>query len=266
MNLAKQNRLFPIFVTLICFQINAYAADTATTDTPKTETPAAATAPAAVAAVVAPTPPPEAIAPREVAPKKVEEPKDLYGKQSRPLGDFEVGPYITAVTLPRPFTGGIEAKWLDLVGVSASYGFLPQLTISSVKLKMNGYDFRLKLYPFRGAFFLGVGIGSQTLTASATDSVSGIPITASGSQVNSFVAPQLGWNWVWGSGFFMGIDLGVQLSMSHTTTVTTDQDSNALVTGSTQYAGIKSNILKMADLFGKTPLPVLTLVKVGFFF
>lgn len=241
----------------------ATAKSTQVKDAAKIEEPTAPVATPAPSPVVAPTPIPTPVPAAEIP--KTEPVKELYGKKNRNLGDFVVGPYLTAVAIPRPVSFGVEAKWKDLVGVSGAYGFFPQLTFKDVKLKITGYDFRLKIYPFRGAFFLGVGMGSQTFTGSMTKTISTIATTGTIVQDNSFIAPHMGWNWTWDSGFFMGLDLGVQLSMSRKNTFSSDV-TNTTVTSSAEYTTLQADILKQADLIGKTPLPLLTLIKIGYFF
>ncbi len=284
-----------ILMTLLTFQLNdVHAAKVKNTKSPAktskaaaveaTPTPAieaspspsaspepSATPTATPAAEVTPTPvPAEKVAeatqtPAAVEPAKSEDTSDLYGKKNRNFGNFVVGPYITLLSIPRPANVGIEVKYWDLLGVSGEYGMLPQITFDEAKLKITGTNFRFKIYPFRGGFYLGVGMGSQTITVSTVQTISTISTTITGTQKNNFIMPQLGWNWVWDSGFFMGMDLGVQLSSSRTTTITTDQ-TNALVTGSAEYQTEVNKLTDLADKFGKIPFPLLTLLKFGYFF
>lgn len=196
--------------------------------------------------------------------KKDETKKELYGKKNRNLGDFVVGPFIHIVSIPRPLGFGVEAKWNDILGVSAGYGFIPQITLDGVKVKLTGYDARLKFYPFKGAFFIGVGIGSQVLTGSKVETIATVPVTASVSLTNNFVSPQLGWNWIWDSGFFFGLDLGVQLTLKNTGTVTSD--APAIVQATAEYTALQNDVQKAADMISKYPIPLLTLIKIGYFF
>jgi hypothetical protein len=250
-----------LFSSLICAYSLATPADEANDIV--TKDPAAKEA---VMAVPSPSPTPM-MTPATKA--KVEETStkedDVYGKKNRLLGDFVVGPYVTGVAIPRPLSAGLEAKWKDFIGLSAGYGYLPQITISSAKLKITGYDVRLKFYPFKGAFFIGAALGKQTFTGSKTETISSVVTTGTVTQDNNFIAPHIGWNWVWDCGFFMGLDLGVQLSMNRTNSFSSDI-TNPAVTNSAEYRALESDILKNADLVGKTPLPLLTLLKFGYFF
>jgi hypothetical protein len=216
--------------------------------------PAAETAPAPTAEV-APAP-----APVEVA---------SYREPAESRRSLYVGPVFSIISLPRPLSVGLEAKYLDLLGFSFNYGLLPELKVSSAKLRVDGWDMRLKVYPFKGSFFLGVAYGNQHFGASTTVDITNgpvtVPTTISLTQNNTFIAPHIGWTWGSGFGFFMGLDLGVQLSMSRRTTVSTDQ-TDPVVVGSSEYLENKQDLEDMADKFGKIPLPMFTLLKFGFFF
>lgn len=227
-------------------------------------TPALAT-PATAAEVVAAPVKEEMPAEKPVAESASKEKVYDYGKTNRPLGDFLVGPYVQALGLLRPFGGGLELKYADLIGLSGNYTFLPELKISSVKLKVSGWDARVKVYPFKGAFFLGLAYGSQDFTGSMNQTYSGINGTVTVHQKNNFITPHIGWNWIFGSGFFMGMDLGVQLSMNQKTDTSTDI-TNGAVLNSAEYQKTVKDINDKANLVGKTPLPLLTLLKFGYLF
>lgn len=225
-------------------------------NTTQTETPSPEASPAA-----SPTPSPE---PTATPVKEEEKSSDLYGKKNRLLGNFVVGPYVTAVSLPRPISFGAEAKWIDLLGVSGGYGFFPELTLGEVKLKITGYDFRFKIYPFKKAFYVGIGYGKQTFSGSTTKDILSTATTITLSQENTFIAPQIGWNWIWDSGIFLGMDLGVQLSMQRNTQVVSN--ASGAVTSTPDYQDMEKSLNDMGELIGKTPLPLLTFVKIGYFF
>jgi len=201
----------------------------------------------------APTP-----APAPVAESKAESsessPRQLY-----------LGPVVTLLSLPRPLTVGLEGKYTDYLGFSFDYGLMPSVKLSSTKLQIKGWDLRLKLYPFKGSFFIGVAYGTQQFIGSTSADIQGSPTTINLTQDNTFIAPHIGWIWGSGFGFFSGLDLGVQLSMSRKTTVTTDQ-TNPVITGSAEYQDQQKKITDVADLIGKKPLPMFGLLKFGFFF
>ncbi|NDG85736.1 MAG: hypothetical protein EBX52_11970, partial [Proteobacteria bacterium] len=178
---------------------------------------------------------------------------------------FYLGPVFSPVFLPRPLSVGLEGKYTDYLGFSFDYGFMPSLKLSSTRLQLKGWDLRLKFFPFKGSFFIGVAYGNQQFIGSTSADIQGSPTTISISQDNTFFAPHIGWIWGSGFGFFTGMDLGVQLSMSRKTTVTTDQ-TNPVITGSAEYQSQQKKITDLADLIGKTPLPMFGILKFGFFF
>ena len=71
----------------------------------------------------------------------------------------------------------------------------------------------------RGVFFVGVGAGQQVIDAAVTEKGSPIGLGASARVESWVITPRLGWQWVWSSGFAMGLDLGVQFVVSHTENV-----------------------------------------------
>lgn len=83
----------------------------------------------------------------------------------------------------------------------------------------------MRLYPFGGGFFLGSGIGYETVRGSFVDKVD-IPevpgvIAAQTAEIRSeatvrslILTPQLGYFATWGSGFSLGIDVGAQVPIA----------------------------------------------------
>jgi len=186
-----------------------------------------------------------------------------YGKKSGVLPDFVFGPKITALGTPVPFRVGAETKWDNFLGASFDWGFLPSLSFSNVSVKLNGWNFAARLYPWKGAFYAGVAFGSQTFTGAQTGTVVGVPTTVTLTFNSTYLAPQVGWRWVWDSGFFLGMELGVQIPISTSSSVTSD---NELGKGTPAYAQLQSQINDKATTFGNNPLPHFALLQLGYFF
>ena len=230
--------------------------DTTTTD-----------APVPVAPGATPAPSTNAIIERTLAPKQPQESEDLsdrYGKTHGVAGPLTFGPSLTLLGLTRPFAVGLESKYLDIWGLAGFYGFLPEITVSNVKVKYSSWDARFRYYLFRGSFFVGAAVGGQNIKATKSTTISGVPVTANLTMDSMFVTPHVGWHWIWKSGFFMGIDLGVQLSVSRTTSVSSD--AAAPIQALQQYQDLSNDVTSNAEKLGKKPLPMLTLLKVGFLF
>lgn len=233
--------------------------------------PDAAAAPSAPAAPAAPTAvapaKPEPAAPSAALPAATVEAnaadEEIYGKNKGLLGDVKLGPSVSALGFPHPFEAGLEVKYKDLFSGGIMYGFLPTLTFSSIKVKMTALDGRLRWHPFRGSFFMGAAYGTQTLTASKSDSISGVPVEVKIELKTSYLTPQLGWRWEWESGFFLGLDLGYQLNSNAKTTLTSNVP--AALTGVAQYTKLSKDVSDKGNDIGNTNIPWFTLLHLGFF-
>lgn len=187
--------------------------------------------------------------------------EERYGKDPLIPG-VHLGVKLTAIGVPVPFRAGLEAKWLNLFGAGIDYGFLPSLSFSNVSVKMSGIGGALRFYPWRRAFFLGVGFGKQNFKGSMTDTFSGAPATVTLDFDTTYIAPQLGWRWCGESGFFFGMELGVQIPMSTSSTTSTDVpgfDSTA------QGAALITQINDKANTFGNSAFPHFALLQFGWF-
>lgn len=187
-----------------------------------------------------------------------------YGKTRGVLGDVTFGPSIAILGFPHPAEVSLEGKYLDLFGFQAAYGFLPEITISNVKAKMNAWDVRARWFPFRGAMFIGAAYGQQTLTGSKSDTISGVPVQATVEVKTNYITPHLGWRWVWESGFFMGVDFGWQLASSAKTTVSTN--APAAVQATTEYISLRGKVTDAGNDLGETGLPSVTFIRLGWLF
>lgn len=192
-----------------------------------------------------------------------------YGKTEGLLGPVIVGPKIT-VGAPIPFRFGLEGKWNNMVGLSFDYGFFPSLTLNDVSVGANSWSIAARYYPWHRAFYVGLGFGGQSLEGSQTQNVTNgavtESVTATAAYNQTFIAPQIGWRWVWASGFFMGMEVGVQVPMGSSFTITTnrsDLETNPVTQA--EVDSLKNQANAEADKYGNTPLPWLGLLQFGFF-
>jgi hypothetical protein len=174
-----------------------------------------------------------------------------YGK--RPDG-FTIGPSIS-LAIPTPSVG-VEAKLANLVGASFDYGFVPEVSIQDVKLQLSSWRAGAKLYPFRGRFFLGVGYGSRTFTARKTVTAEGATESGELKVTSTYLAPELGWRFVWRSGFFMGLDFGWELVL---------RSSARLDLSAAFSASDRKDLDDLEKRIGKAGLPEIGLVRLGWF-
>ncbi len=186
-----------------------------------------------------------------------------YGKTEGLIPGVLVGPKLSIVNLPSPAVG-LELKTLDnLIGASFDYGLIPDITISNASAGFSNWSVGAKVYPFRGRFFLGALYGSRSFHASATDSSGPTALTAKIDISSAYVAPEIGWRFVWNSGLFMGLDLGWQFVLSHSTTLTLPSSIPASQQAS--FEDTKKDVTDAGDKIGSAGLPIIGLVQVGFF-
>lgn len=148
---------------------------------------------------------------------------------------FRVGVNLGIVSIPRLINVEGYARVHPYIGLSGGWSTFPKFASDAI-LKWAGaktdttdatlndfsaWEVAVRVYPMRGIFFVGVGFGQQVIDAQVSEKQSGSPIGATGlARVESWViTPRLGWQWVWRSGFAMGVDLGVQFVLSHKDTL-----------------------------------------------
>jgi hypothetical protein len=150
-------------------------------------------------------------------------------------GRFRVGVNLGIISVPRLINVEGYARVHPYIGVSGGWSTFPKFasdailswagaksdTTESSLNRFDAWEVALRIYPLRGIFYLGVGAGQQVIDAVVTEKQAGSPIGIGGSaRVESWViTPRIGWQWVWSSGFAMGVDLGAQFVLGHTETV-----------------------------------------------
>lgn len=190
---------------------------------------------------------------RAVAPK--DEPAKTNADEDEKEA-FRIG-VIGGVGFPRPFAIEGMVKIDRVVGLGLEYAFLPQTTVFGVRAKMSSFSADLRVFPFRGAFFVGMRTGYQKLSAETTISAAGFSVDESAVASTWFVNPRIGFLWTWGSGFTLGIDAGVHVPINPTLESTIPSGFATSVDRSIQTA---------ANTFGNATTPTIDLLRVGFLF
>lgn len=177
------------------------------------------------------------------------------------LGDWNLGATVGA-GVPSPISGQVLVKYKKVIGLNAEYGFLPTLTLpggDNIQVSQHMADFGLHVYPFKGAFFLGCGMGFQNLSASATTTqqVQGQSVTgqATASVDTVFVSPRLGFLHRFDFGLAIGMDVGVQIPVSGSTTISGSADGVALTP--------PKGATDVAHTIQTTPIPIIHLLQLG---
>jgi hypothetical protein len=164
------------------------------------------------------------------------------------------GPKIS-VAVPFPSVGA-EVKFANLLGASFDYGLIPDITVSNVTVGIKGWHVDGRLYPFRGAFFLGAALGRRTFTGTETDTSTGFALTGTVTVDTTYLAPVFGWRWVYQSGLFLGVELGWEFVLSN---------SVQTVTPFLFPPSTLNDINDKANKYGNAGLPHVALFQVGFF-
>jgi hypothetical protein len=178
---------------------------------------------------------------------------------------FRPGVLVGVLSFPRPIEIEASVRLGDQAALGFQYSQFPDLTLSGMALQFSGYQGIARWFPWQGAFYVGAGVGYQTLTAMKQDSGYTVRVDLS----SPFVTPQLGWLWTWPSGLALGISLGVQIPFAG--------DPRLDVLGPTGAPVDESNLPEAAralrqdldaavEMVGQLPLPAIDLLKVGFYF
>lgn len=216
----------------------------------------ASSASAAAAEAVAPPPvsPPTMIGTPETSSARA----PGYGKREGLIPGAVIGPKLALVPFPGLLGAGVEAKLLNLVGVSVDYNFFPRVTIADVKASYSDVSVTARVFPWRRSLFIGVALGYRDFTAKQTDAATKQEFEVDVKSL--YLAPEIGWRFVWSSGFFMGLDVGYQFILSPKTTFT--QPAQVSVLSQTT----KKDVEDFGDQFGKIGLPIVSLLQFGFYF
>jgi len=150
---------------------------------------------------------------------------------------------------------GINYFMSDSLSLSFTYNSL-DLTIDDASVKLSMPEVLLQWHPFSASFYIGLGVGQESLKAVATDSLTS---QTSEAEITAMTAiAKLGWMWgIADGGFWFGIDAafitpsGADIEIT-STLPTTDQ----------AYIDAED----AAEQFGKTAFSNITFFRLGYLF
>ena len=179
-------------------------------------------------------------------------------------GRFRVGVNLGIVAIPRLINVEGYARLHPYFAVSGGWSTFPKFasdallnwagaksdTTDASLNRFDAWEVALRLYPLRGTFFLGVGMGQQVIDAAVSEKQPGQPLGIGGSaRVDAWVlTPRIGWQWVWSSGFAMGLDFGVQFVVGHSETVNIPPGTSP---------DVEQDVRDIVHFGSTVPLPVL---------
>ncbi len=139
---------------------------------------------------------------------------------------------MVGVGLPNLFSFGGLLKLTRYLGGGINIGLIPTVRVSyygQATLLYQEYDVFGRLFPFGGGFFLGAGVGYETVKGTMTDKmdtssfstvVPGLSIPnplvyeSSGTVKTLVLTPQIGYLYTTDIGFSLGIDIGAQVPIA----------------------------------------------------
>jgi len=163
---------------------------------------------------------------------------------------------------------GAHARYRENWGFGIDYQFFPSITVSGTSANWSLFTAEGRWYPWGGAFFLGLGFGFQTFTASMTQEMPSGTVALEGSI--GMPALKLGLGFMGGEGFVMGIDLGLNIPLGGNSVdfdPPTGLDDGSAESAA-QVAELRRQINDAADKIVKVipVVPQLNLIRIGYLF
>jgi len=185
-------------------------------------------------------------------------------REEKESGPVHVAAMLGVVSLPRPIDAELLVRIVDLFAVGIGYNDFPAfianplLELAGAKGgstdarldQFNAFDLDLRVFPFRGRFFVGSSFGHQALKGAVTENTAFGPQTATVDLTTWYATPRVGWMWRFEPGFVIGFDLGIQLKLISDRTVTVPPGATA---------DVRNRVDNLADLGATYPLPSLHL-------
>jgi hypothetical protein len=157
---------------------------------------------------------------------------------------------IAGVGFPRPLAVEAMAVFERTVAVGLEYGVMPSLTINGVNAGLWSLAGDARVFPLRGAFFLGLRAGLQHLDA-ATQITAGAASAQEALGLDTwFVNPRLGFLWTFKGGLTFGVEAGVQIPIG-----------NAM--SSTLPLSLVPGVQRTADALASSVIPTVDLFRLG---
>jgi hypothetical protein len=169
---------------------------------------------------------------------------------------FHVGAMVGVVSVPRPVDVEAFVRLDEMFSIGAAYSDFPSAIADpllslvgarsgSTNARLDDFsslELDLRVMPWRGVLFLGASFGRQALRGVVTDSGR----TAAIDLTTWYATPRLGWLWTLGPGLLLGLDLGVQLKLASTTSISVPPGSSS---------SVRNAVQALADLGASYPLP-----------
>jgi hypothetical protein len=218
-------------------------------------------------AKIADPPPPVVVAPKPVvvaekavviatAPKFSDDAATASDPHQGALGTLRLGA-LAGVGAPSIFSGEALAKIGDWVGLTGDYGTAPSISLpignGGATISQTTVSAGARVFPFRGAFFIGGAVGQQSVNAKVTQSAQGQTGGANFSTSAIFIEPQIGMLYRTSFGLAIGCDVGLEIPVT--------ARGQSSVTDGVPLPGALSQAMTYAE---KGPIPSVNLLRLGY--
>ncbi len=159
---------------------------------------------------------------------------------------------IGSMGFPEPLSVEGIVKLERVFALGVEYGFLPRTTVAGVEIASDAIAADARIFPFGDGFFMGIRAGKQHVRASSAVTLGSYGSTAGSIALDTwFVNPRIGFLWTSSPGLTIGLDMGVQIPVSATY-------------ASTFPSGVETPAQSAARAFGRSILPTVDLLRLGF--
>lgn len=182
------------------------------------------------------------------------------------LGPVRLGAMV-AVGVPDVLHYSLESRFYRIAGLGIGFGGFTAKA-GSVEVKARHFDARLRWFPFEGSFFLGAGLGAskyeaklqQDVTIKVQNADRKVPVDFSAEIDRTNATPMLGWQWIFGPGFTLGLDFGWQFAMGSKGEVKVDTagltaQEREVLEQQKEYKDAKKKVDDVFDDYKGTSLP-----------
>ena len=193
------------------------------------------------------------------------------------LGPFRIGPII-GVGLPSLINVGGMLKLTRYFAAGVNIGISPDVKFAfygDARINYNAYQIYARAHPFGGGFYLGAAIGyahargtdEQTIAIPASIHAvypnlgPSVTLKSEGTVQTLVLTPELGYFYIFKSGFALGVGAGAQLPIA-SSDVKFDQNVNADVPEEVLKQYLDPTARAVEDTLkkvGQTPLPTVSL-------
>ena len=185
-----------------------------------------------------------------------------------PLGPVRLG-VLAGAGFPSPVSAQLVFKYNDWIGANLELGELPPVTIgvgNGITLSQKMWDASLRLYPFKGAFFLGCGIGQQWLDANGSVTQDDVTGTAGMEVKTTFVSPRIGLMHRFGFGLTIGADIGVEVPIDGQSSTTQSVSTTLPIPPGFPGLTPPQDAKNLSDKIQSTPIPIIHILQLGYLF